>query len=243
MSLPPLAVDTTSIVVTGSFKPIDINPNWLKEQDLIDAPDVQKAQWELLVPGEAAVFSVDWFRCQANAQSVELQTAQEPEFERLRDLAVGILLAMPEKPIAQMGINRRVHFTINDKTEWHAIGDRLVNNEVWRNVLHLPGMRSVTFTGARDDGYSGRINVQVEPSVQFNPGIFVSYNDHYDLTTSKFVAKTRDDFDKMAPDDSTASTDKISAAVEILNDNWSRSTRLFYKVMEAIDQLREADDE
>ena len=41
-------------------------------------------------------------RCQANAQSVELQTAQEPEFERLRDLAVGDCPATPRKTDSYM---------------------------------------------------------------------------------------------------------------------------------------------
>lgn len=234
MTLPPLAADASTIVVTGSFKPLTTTPTWMREQGLISEADFKRTEYELLIPGEAMTFKVGWFRCQINPQVFQLETSEESEFERLRDLAVDILRTMPERPIAQMGMNRVVHISVDDRDMWHALGDHLVNNKMWDKVLHLSGMRVVAFWGARTDGYGGRINVQIEPSARFQPGLFVSYNDHYDLTTNYPWPKTREEFGVLPPDNVEATVEKIPVAIEILNGNWAASTRLFYDVLETV---------
>ena len=243
MTLPPLAADASTIVITGAFKPVDITPTWMQENGLIGDADQKKAQFELLIPGEAITFTAGWFRCQINPQSFQLETSEESEFERLRDLAVNTLRTMLERPVSQMGINRIVHISIADQDIWHTIGDHLVNNKMWDKVLHLAGMRTVSFWGVRTDGYGGKINVQIEPSMRFPPGLFIAYNDHYDLTANKSWPTTRDEFATMPPEDTEETVEKIPVAIQILNDNWAASTRLFYDVLETVwrqGQIRDA---
>jgi hypothetical protein len=214
----------------------------MQENGLISHNDLQKVQFELLVPGEAVTFTASWFKCQVNPQSLQLETSEESEFERLRDLAVDTLRTMPDKPVALMGMNRIVHISITDLDVWHAIGDHLVNNKMWDKVLHLAGMRSVSFLGVRTDGYGGRINIQIEPSQRFAPRLFIAYNDHYDLTTNKSWPKTREELATMPPEDAEATTEKIPVAIQILNDNWASSTRLFYDVLETVWQQGQVHD-
>lgn len=243
MSTPPMASDVSTIVLTGAFKPVEITPSWMHENGLISDSDLRKSEFELLVPGEAITFATSWFRCQVNPQALQLESSDETEFERLRDLAVETLRSMPKRPISQMGINRIVHVSVPDQDTWHAIGDNIVNNKMWEKALHLAGMRAVSFWGVRTDGYGGKINIQIEPSARFTPGLFIAYNDHYDLTTVESWPKTREEFGQGIPENTEASTKKIAVAVRILNDNWAASTRLFYDVLETIwqqEQVRDA---
>ena len=164
MTLPPLASDLLSIVVRGDFKPVTISPNQLYKDKLIGEVECADSTIEVRIPGEASIFNAGWLRCQATVNSLELQTEQEAEQERLRDLAVGLLKSSPAKPIAALGINRQVHFPVQSLDTWHAVGDSLVHNEVWTGILNAPGMRSVIFWGERADQYTGRMQIQVEPS-------------------------------------------------------------------------------
>jgi hypothetical protein len=234
MELPPVAADLASVVITGPMKPVVISPTWLRELDLIGDSELQDANFELLIPNEAATFQAGWLRVLANPQTLEVQTTQEAEFERLRDVALGILRAREDAPIAMMGINRTVHFKLNDLGRWHAIGDHLVHNELWEGVLHLSGMRSVTYWGTRTDGYGGRIHVQVEPSFQFPPGVFLSYNDHYDLTKVEKIPAQRTEESFGRVESAEVSVEKVAVAKEILTDNWTESMNLFSAVLERI---------
>jgi hypothetical protein len=242
VALPPLAADASSIVITGAFKPVEITPAWMLENNLISAADAHSAQFELLIPGEAVTFTGGWFKCQINPQSFQLETSEESEFERLRDLAVNTLRVISARPVSQMGMNRAAHISISDLASWHAIGDHLVNNKMWDKVLHLAGMRAVSFWGVRTDGYGGRINVQIEPSMRFPPGLFILLNDHYDLTAGKTWPTTREEFATTPSEDTEATIEKISVAIQILNDNWTASTRLFYDVLETVWQQGQVSD-
>lgn len=241
MELPPVVADLASVVITGPLRPVVISPAWLRERDLIGDSQLQQANIELLIPNEASIFQAGWLRVLANPQSLEIQTTQEAEFERLRDVMLGILRERVDSPIAMMGINRQVHFKITDVDLWHSVGDQLVNNELWEGVLHLSGMRSVTYWGARSDGYGGRIQVQVEPSYQFPPGVFVAYNDHYDLSKVEKIPARRTDEGFNRADNAESSTEKVGIAKEILTDNWTESMNLFGAVLERISQIGRPD--
>jgi hypothetical protein len=234
MELPPIAADLVSIVVTGPMQPVEISPTWLREIDLIGDSELQQAKIELLIPNEASVFQASWLRVLANPQSIEVQTTQEAEFERLRDVMLGILRARENSPIAMMGINRTVHFKLSNNNLWHAVGDHLVHNELWEGVLHLSGMRSVTYWGSRTDGYGGRVQVQVEPSFQFLPGVFLAYNDHYDLSKGHEVPASREEEGFSRPEDSEPTIEKVSIAKEVLTDNWTVSMNLFNVALERV---------
>lgn len=223
MQLPPVAADVASIVVTGPMQPVVISPSLLREADLIGDAELEQSRIELLIPNEAIAFHAGWLRVYAQPQALEIQTSQEPEFERLRDLMMGLLRTMPEKPIAMMGMNRLTHFKIEDQARWHGVGDHLVNNKIWDGVLHLPGMRSVTYWATRTDGYGGRVHVQIEPSFQYPPGVFLSYNDHYDLTRVDRIPSDRDDEAFTRAENALAAAEKVPVATEILSENWIES--------------------
>lgn len=235
MSAPQLAEDGVSIVIRGKFPPNSITPAWLREQELLGEAEVTDTTYELLIPNQAVIFRAGWLRCQIQTDSLELQTQQQAEAERLRDLAVGIIKAFSETPIALLGINRTMHFSAPSREMWHRIGDRLVHNEIWDGVLNYAGMRVVTYWGVRSDGYGGRVQVQVEPSVKFSPGVFLAYNDHYDLTTAPSQPTSRDEVDRLAAIENVDfSTEKIAVAIEILSEHWQDSMNRSSAVLDRV---------
>jgi hypothetical protein len=235
-----LASDLVSVVLKGNYRSIGISPKVLASDVLIGEVEAQEATYELLVPGEASVFQAAWLRCQIQAGSLELQTQQESEHERLRDVAVGILQTYPKHPISAMGINRAVHIPVKNRKAWHSIGDHLVNNEAFTGIFNVSGMRGVTYWFGRLDKYSGRIQVQVEPSGAVFPGVFITYNDHYDLTRATVQPTTRREADELArEEDTTETVDKIAVAIEVLTENWQAPMNRTLEVFERVFQQGE----
>ncbi len=240
MTLPPLASDVVSIVIRGNFKPVTISPRQLREQDLIGAVEYDQANFEVRIPDEVAIFDAGWLRCQATAEALELRTDQEVEQERLRDLAIAILRSAPDRPISALGINRNVHFPVPEYSRWHAIGDHLANNSIWGKTLNSPGMRSVTYWAERSDQYAGRVQVQVEPSFVHQPGVFVSCNDHYDLTRVDSQPTSREEIEQLTrTENSEATTEKVDVAIEVLTNEWDSFMQRTATILEVVwDQAR-----
>ena len=235
MSLPELVSDFYQVVLRGNFRPVTISPIWLRDHDLIGDPELEEAVFEILIPNEIALFNAGWLRCQATQDNLTLQTDQQAEVERLRDLAIGILLLSEERPVSLLGINRLTHFIVANADQWHSIGDHVVHNELWDGILNIAGMRVATYWGQRSDKYAGRIQVQVEPFFTVPFGIAVSYNDHYDLTTVAKQPTTRSELNALnRPENIEATIEKIAIAIEVLTDQWEASSQLSTRVIERV---------
>jgi len=215
-----LASDSMNVVLLGEFNPLQINPQWLRQMDLIGAEDYDSYNIEVISPA-GTVVSFGSIRLQIVPESLHIASDASDDVEAARDLVAGILLSNGSPGISSMGINRAVHFGAALE-RYHAIGDALTPKAVWDGVLHLPGMLNLGITGVREDGYGGAINVQVQPSAMVRPGVFVSVNDHYNLTYAD------------TPIDRSASTepgeanpqpslDAIPIAVKILTEGFGAS--------------------
>jgi hypothetical protein len=219
--VPALAEDLTTIVVRGDFRTVNLSPRQLYEQKLIGDTEYADSVFEVRIPDQISVFQAGWLRCDINPSSMQLITKDEAEQERLRDLAAAILRSLDSVKISQLGLNRHVHFPVADTAEYDAVGDNLVHNDAWQNILIAPGMRSTVFWAQRSDKYGGRIQVQVEPSFSVSNGVYFSYNDHYDLTRVETQPSSRAEARALARQDNTdLSTEKVDVAVEILNEEW-----------------------
>lgn len=238
VSTPQIAADSLSIVVPGIFKPLQLSPHSLFEQGLIGQADYDAREVELLLPNEVITFKVGAFQVHCQPDRLQVATADEAEFERLRDLMTGILRSLNDTKVSQLGINRSVHFFVSDKESWNAIGDSLVNNDIWGEALPLSGMRVAVFWGSRTDKFAGRLQVQVEPSSLFQSAVYVAYNDHYELTRVDSQPASREELQRnplqLNPD---PLAEKRLVAVEVLANNWRESMQRFNDVLESIARL------
>lgn len=233
----PVALDGISVVVRGHFNAAIFSPLWLLQQELIGASDYSAAEIEVIT-SEFAVFKTGWLNCQVTPDSLQLNTTDLDEFERLRDVAVGIFNALPHTPVGALGINRQLHFAAKNIDQYHAIGDELVPKKFWESSIALPATRSLTVWGERPDKFGGRVQVQVEPSFRFAHHIYVAHNDHFNLGIREHQPATREEVEAaMKSEEGTPvepSADKISVVNEILTSVWKSSITRSEDVVNAI---------
>jgi hypothetical protein len=167
MDLPNLALDSVAVVIRGYFNPALFSSGWMLSRGLITAQDVVDAKQQMATP-DAASFETSWFRLFSTRDVLNISTVESEDFERVRDLAAGLMKDLPDTPIAVMGINRDVHFTVSSRREWHAIGDRLAPKNIWEGVLREPGTGTLGILSLRPDDYSGYIQVIIQPSARIS---------------------------------------------------------------------------
>ncbi|MFD6874718.1 MULTISPECIES: hypothetical protein [unclassified Streptomyces] len=229
-----LASDTMTMVVLGEFDPLLVTPRWLRKMDLIGVEDYESYRIELITPN-ATVVNFGAIQLKVLPDTLEVSTDAVSDVEVARDLAAGILLSEGASTIGAIGINRMVHFS-SPFSNWHAIGDALVPKTLWTDVIHLPGMLSLSLAGARDDGYSGAVNVQIQPSAIVQPGVFVSVNDHYTLTLTDIPVE-RTMAGPLAPSDAIRSVEKIAVATSIMTTKFSASRARAQSIIDRVESL------
>jgi hypothetical protein len=240
VSLPELAINGVGIVILGRFTPKIFSPGWLATEGLLGKEEAISAQLELIVPN-ASIFTAAWLRCEVTDNRLAVSTSDPLEFERLRDVALGVLSTSPHPPVAALGLNRDVHFAVPSAAEWHAIGDQLSAKGVWDGTLKLPGTRSLVLQGIRPDNFLGYVQITVEPSMRMPMGVYVQQNDHYLLRRIESQAVTREDAWSMHQEGSSTippSPELISIAKEILTSKWADSMQRAEAVIERVWQLR-----
>lgn len=175
-----LVRQTASIVHRGHFNPAIFQPAWLAAQNLIRAQEAGSAQIDIIHP-KAAIFTAEWLRLNVVEDNFQAGTTQEPYYEALRDLVVGVLSLLSHTPLRALGINREFHFRFPSLDAWHKVGHTLAPKPLWEPHLPKPGMQSLTIRGQRPDDLEGYILVKVEPSTQVEFGVYIEVNDHYQL--------------------------------------------------------------
>jgi hypothetical protein len=178
-----------SIVLLGDFNPKIFQPAWFAAEGLIPKKEAEEAELEIIHP-EVVVFNLAWLRLEVTRDRFSALTLQEP-FEILRDLGLGTFHLLRHTPLRQMGINAELHVRMKSEGEWHHLGNRLAPEEIWKDLLEKPGMRTLTMEGMRPDGLKGYVRVRVDPSQAVHPGVFIQVNDHYEVRDpSKVIGAT-----------------------------------------------------
>ena len=217
-----VAAEGASIVIKGKFNPAIFSPLWLEQVGLIGAPELKNQEIEIITQ-DLASFRAGWLGCHVSADAMQVETGVPEEFERLRDVAVGVLRTLPYTPISSLGINRDVHFSVETLSEWHGIGDALVPKDPWMDVLKVPGMRTLVVWGARPDEYNGAVQIKIEPSFRYPQSVYVGTNDHFVLTRGTGDEPKRDAAWSISDDELEVTSEKIPVATQILLEEWSAS--------------------
>lgn len=169
------------VVLVGSFNPAIFHPDWFLRQGIIAEQDAKEAKTQD-VSGEITVVQLCGIRLQCVSDRFGLGTTNISVAERMQDLILQTFTLLSHTPIVACGINPHVHYSVGSVGYWHKIGHTLAPKElVWHDLLEQPGMQSLTIKAPRKGEFPGEINVTVEPSVKFPPGIFVRTNYHYGL--------------------------------------------------------------
>ena len=206
-------VQTLSIVLVGNFNPRIFHPSWLAKHELIRNHEADNADIELS-HNDVSIFSLEWLKLQVMLDKFSTITEQEPYFEVTRDLVCGIFRLLEHTPISGIGINRGAHIRMRSKESWNDLGHILAPKKRWEKALKQPGTMRISIRGTRKDDYNGHQNVRFEPSTRVHPGVFIEFNDHFDIDSS-----------------STSCSDQI---INILTEKWDTNKTDFEKIVDAL---------
>lgn len=215
---PQLVVQGVNIVLCGNFNPAIFHPSWLSAEGLIRFQEAETAQIEIVHP-DAATFNAEWLQIRVVRDRFQAGTVQEPYYEPLRDLVVGIFGLLRHTPMRALGINRDFHYRLESKGVWHTVGDRLAPKQDWEEVLGNPGMKSLVIEGKRPDNLAGYIQVKVGPSNRVEFGVYVEINDHYQLSPASETSAS------------------ASETIDILSEHWAESMQRSLGISQKIADL------
>lgn len=187
-----------TVVMVGRFTPSDFGPSELAEKGAISEEEANAAIFTALLPNQMMSYRLPWGTVQVVEERLSVETTQTPYIRAadlvvkcLRDVARGCL-------VNKFGINFNAHFVLSSAKERDALGTRLAPPDSlgWWGLevgksLEKPvddpqhgGLTAlVVRQGQPDEREGGWIDVRIEPSSRFqNDGVFISVNDHYQLT-------------------------------------------------------------
>lgn len=202
-----------SLVLLGRFNPVIFTPAWFGWHQLLPRKIIEIADTNIAHP-QITRFNADWLNIQVVPERIQIITSQPP-YVRIRDLVVRIFREhLHHTPLTTVGINRDVHFCVQDHKQRDQLGKLLAPVEPWGDwarKLDLDGERGgmVSLTMRQVNPCNrpagGQINVKVEPSnmvAQEHLGVYVGVNDHYvvgdvepQMQTRKIVELIEEKFD------------------------------------------------
>lgn len=236
MTVVPRLASAVSIVVIADLRQIEITPVRLRELHLFSEADVLTVKYNIMIPGEIVGFETEWLSIETRSDRLQITASNDADFERARDVALGILRSASALECSKLGINRSVHLELGDFKSFDAIGPKLANLSEWDKVLLAPALKSMTVLGYRENLYGGRVQVQVEPSVLFPLAVYVTVNDHYDLAMiDQFPRSRQDAFDlQLSVDDAKQNTQKSDVAKTVLSEEWDHSMQRADSIIESV---------
>jgi hypothetical protein len=210
--MPSCKIDQPSIVLVGTFNPGIFHPEWFAARNLIRPAESETASVQVVHPRVASC-SFGLAEVAVTLDRFQVVATDGTSLEPLKDLVTGVFSFLNETPVIAMGLNRYMHFQMQDHDAWNSVGHALAPKEHWNKLMQNPGMEALTMLGHRgqDDGPEFRVTVQ--PSRQIQPGVYVSTNEHYNATKN---------------------IGAIEELVDILKNTWSESMAAAKKTAEAL---------
>ncbi len=168
------------IVLLGSFNPKIFQPAWFAANNLLSETEADEVQPEI-IHSDITIFSLEWMKMEVTRERFNAFTWQEPYFEVLADLVVGTFNLLEHTPVGKLGINPSMHYRLKSEDEWNKVGDNLAPKTYWDKMLENSGMQRLEIVETRKEGPLGHLRVSVEPSKKCHPGVYFTFNDHYEI--------------------------------------------------------------
>lgn len=178
---PQPEIEGSAIVVVGSFNPAVFQPAWFARNGLFSDAMRELAEEKLqVVHPEFTAFNAGWLEFNVSRERCVVATNETARISDQLDLVIGAFTLLPFTPVRAFGINRNVHYRLENEERWHHLGDLLGPKKPWEGVLTEPGLLTLTMHESRENPLGYR-RVEFAPSQKIQPGIFISVNDHYQL--------------------------------------------------------------
>lgn len=178
-----------SIVLIGGFNPLIFHPFWMLQKGLISEKDVTEK--EILVHENLTQFKIgQWLEFNVNKNRCEFKIASSDFIPIMLDLIKGTLNALPEVPIAAIGINRGCILKLDNENDYYNVGATLAPLDLWVDSFNKPRLRTIAIEDTTSEKFVGKtrcliIKPAYEENVQY--AIDVNMNNHYELKAQKVV--------------------------------------------------------
>lgn len=177
-----------NIVFLGDFNPAILQPYWLLNKKLIREQEANTANIQL-IHNELVKCKLDWAEYESTKDRFLLKSSQEPYFNTVKDLAIGIFKNLPETPLRALGINHIKHFALPNKEAYYNFGDKLAPFSNWDTFIKNPRLFQLEIIEQeRKDKLKGSYRVKILPSdvVPSNMfGVSIAINDHFETSINE----------------------------------------------------------
>lgn len=177
-----------SIVLTGTFAPMQFTPDWLLANKLIgevDFEQMKKVATGLIAPSISQL-ECDSFSLQVTENRIQI-ISKDVLRPTINDLAKGVILLLGKVTILNAGINFTSHFAMISEEQYHLVGDTLAPKAIWKKLfpnndwsIGLTDLAvKVSFSPRSSQVTDGNgITVRVQPSAKLSNSIMLTYNNH-----------------------------------------------------------------
>ena len=178
-------IESASIVLVGSFNPAILHPEWLAHQSLIRPEEAEQAEVEV-VSRQLTVIRLSWFELQVLEDRFSATATDPAHFQTLQECVLGIFSLLEFTPISAMGLNRQMHFRLQQPENWASLEDALAPKEPWVGILTgrhdgAPTLQTLSLNGNRDGSSAQSLVVKVEPSSRVQSGVYMATNEHFEF--------------------------------------------------------------
>jgi hypothetical protein len=170
------------VILLGSFNPAIFHPQWFLRHGLIGEEEADP-QGVKVVSADVTEILVGEIRIICVGERLSLGTQNIAYEQKLRDLLEGTLALLPHTPVRACGINPAAHYHLEGLDYWHKIGNTLAPKDlIWKDLFVRPGLRNLTIQSKVSPDDINEINITIEPSTRFDPGLFIHVNNHFGLS-------------------------------------------------------------
>jgi hypothetical protein len=174
---------SATIVLTGAFNPLILQPQWLADHGVIDDHDLNALEesGQALISSDFTGVQFRGFSLEATRDRIQVSATQELETPLLlADVVGNVFSLLSHTPVRAVGLNHIAHVPI-ERDDLDALLSAYGPPERVQGVLGSAAVETVRWAAPRPDERQGVLRLTVEPSVLLSSGIFLSLNDHVDL--------------------------------------------------------------
>ncbi|MFG0394736.1 hypothetical protein ACF8LH_13130 [Pseudomonas sp. zbq_4] len=172
----------SSIVLIGTFNPLEMAPHWFVKHGLIPQEDVNENLDVDIVYSEMTKFTIADIIIEVHSNKLVLRSGLESLDYRIHDLALGVLSILKKPGITALGINAYNDWYFEDIGLWHKIGDLLAPKNAWLEAVPdspRAGLAKLQMQVRKQEGQPGIYNFGVS-WLEENQWLRFTINDHYD---------------------------------------------------------------
>lgn len=178
-----------SIVLIGGFNPLIFHPFWMLQKGLISEKDVTEN--EILVHDQLTKFKIgEWLEFNVNKNRCEFKISSSEFIPVMVDLIKGTLNALPEVPIAAIGINRGCILKLDNEEDYYNVGATLAPLDIWSDSFSKPRLRTIAIEDTTSENFAGKTRCLIIKPAEVkdvNFAIDVNMNNHYELEVQRVV--------------------------------------------------------